>query len=140
MQKRKIPRIGEELPERRKHRRFKTHDSAFAALSLQLALVGRIMDISSGGLGFRYVASKARSMESSKLSILLTDGSFYFDKVPFKTIWDSPIPHEFSFGTITLRQCGLQFGQLTHSQKFDLEYFIRNYTAGEVDVQELNLY
>jgi hypothetical protein len=125
------PMHQEEPIDRRRHRRFKARDGTLAALSFQFAVLGRIMDVSRGGLAFRYVASAVRSTESSKLNILLTDGSFCLDKVPFKTIWDLAIPREFSFGSITLRQCGVQFGRLTHGQQLDLGYFIRNFTVGE---------
>jgi hypothetical protein len=124
-----------EQVERRKHRRFQTRDGALAALSFQFAVLGRIMDVSSGGLAFRYVASAVRSTESSKLNILLTDRSFCLDKVPFKSVWDLAIPGEFSSGSITLRQCGVKFGRLTHGQELGLGYFIRKCILGELKVQ-----
>ena len=117
--------------ERRKHKRFRAQNGSFAALCPQFSVLGQITDISSGGLAFRYVASEERSKESSQLSILLTDGSFCFDKIPFETIWDSPMPGDFSFGAITLRQCGVQFGALTHSQRLDLQYFMGHYSMGK---------
>ena len=42
------------------------------------------------------------------------------------------MPGEFSFGAITLRHCAVQFGELTPSQKVDLEYFIRANTPAGV--------
>ena len=130
-----IPRHGEELLERRKHKRLRVQDHGFASIypnHTVVAVAGHIVNIGSGGLAFRYVASETRTNGSSKLNILLTDGSYCLEKVPFKTIWDSAIPDEFSFGPITLRHCGVQFGELTHSQKLDLEYFVRFYTVGGV--------
>ena len=117
--------------ERRKHKRFTVQTGAFAALCPQFNIIGQIVDISTDGLAFRYVAREERSKESSKLSILLADGSFCFDKIPFEAIWDASMPHEFSLGDITLRQCGVQFGKLTHSQKVDLQYFMGRYSIGE---------
>jgi len=122
------PRDEEELVEGRQHNRFRVYDGGFAAVCPEFTALGQIIDISKSGLSFRYVASEARTNGSSKLSILLTDWSFCFDKIPFETIWDTPKPREFSFGAITLRQCGVQFGDLTPSQRLDLEYFIRSYT------------
>ena len=117
--------------ERREHKRFRVQTGAFAALCPQFNIIGQIVDISTDGLAFRYVAREERSRESSKLSILLTDGSFCFDKIPFEAIWDASMPHEYSVGDITLRQCGVQFGELTHSQKVDLQYFMGRYSIGE---------
>jgi len=124
--------FGKELVDRRQHDRFKVRDGAFAALCHGFTALGQIIDISRGGLSFRYVASEARTNGSAQLSILMTDGSFCFEKVPFKTVWDSAMPREFSFGAITLRHCGVQFGDLSHSQRVDLEYFIRSYTTTDV--------
>jgi hypothetical protein len=122
---------GKGFVERRKHRRFKVHNGAFAALSYRFTTLGRIADISRGGLSFRYVASKDQSNGSRELKIFLTDGSFCFDKVPSTRIWDLAIPNEFSFGSITIRQCGVQFQDMTGNQKSDLEYFIQNCTIRE---------
>ena len=118
-----------ERVERRKHKRFRVQDGSFALLYHDLRVLGQILDIGSDGLAFRYVASKARSDGPSKLKILSTNGSFCLEKVPFKTVWDSAIPREFSFGSITLRHCGVQFAELGHDQKFDLKYFMESYST-----------
>jgi len=125
------PANGPPGAEQRKHKRFRVQNGSFAALCPEFCILGQIIDISTGGLAFRYVASEERSKESFQLSILLTDGSFCFDKIPFQAVWDTPMPREFSFGDITLRQCGVQFGELTHSQKLDLQYFMGRYSIGE---------
>ena len=121
----------QELVERRNHKRFRVREGGYAALLPQFTEIGQILDISRGGLAFRYVASQERSHQSSQLSISSTDGSFSLNKVPIKTVWDFALANEFSFGAITLRHCGVQFGQLTPAQKSDLEYFIQTYTLGE---------
>ena len=121
----------QELVERRNHKRFRVREGGYAALLPQFTEIGQILDISRGGLAFRYVASQERSNQSSQLSISSTDGSFCLNKVPIKTVWDFALANEFSFGAITLRHCGVQFGQLTPAQKADLEYFIQTYTLGE---------
>jgi len=132
MEKWTRPIYGKELVKGRQHRRFTVHNGGFAALCNEFTALGQIIDISRDGLSFRYVASQARTNGWAELSILMTDGSFSIEKVPFKTVWDSAMPREFSFGAITLRHCGVQFGDLTHRQKVDLEYFIRSYTLSGV--------
>jgi hypothetical protein len=132
MEKWTRPIYGKELVEGRQHRRFIVHNGGFAALYNEFTALGQIIDISRSGLSFRYVASEARTYGSAELRILMTDGSFCFEKVPFKAIWDSAMPREFSSGAITLRHCGVQFGDLTHSQRVDLEYFIQSYTLSGV--------
>ncbi len=120
------------LVERRRGTRFRVENGCFAALFPRFAVVGQIMNVSRGGLAFDYLASEARTNGPSQLQILLTDHSFCLKTVPFRTVSDFAIPREFSFGSITLRRCGVQFGELTRSQRLDLEYFIRFYTSDEV--------
>lgn len=122
----------EEPVERRKQGRFKVKQGAFAALGHLFSPVGQIVDISRGGLSFRYVAGKDQSIGSSILTILLSDAGFHFYILPFKPLWDLAIPNEFSSGSVSMRQCGGQFGDLRGDQKLDLDYFIQNYTTDEV--------
>ncbi len=118
----------EELVERRKHNRFRVRHGGFASLYPHITVVGQIIDIATGGLAFRYVASENRTNGSATLNILLTDGSFSLEKIRFQTVWDYGAPGDFSAGAITLRHCGVEFEELTRGKKLDLEYFIRFYT------------
>ena len=115
--------------ERRKHERFQAKDGTFASLCDKFAVLGQIMNISHGGLAFSYVSSRLRSQESPALHIASTDRTFYLRMIPFSSVWDRPIPQAYSLGHITLRQCGVQFDGLTDEQKFDLKWFVKNYTS-----------
>jgi hypothetical protein len=119
----KRPRYEEGLLEDRQHNRVKVDDGGFAQLSPGLPVLGEIIDISRGGLAFRYVAS-----ESTVLNILTTDHRFCLEKIPARIIRDAAMPEQFPYGSITLRHCAVQFGQLTPSQKLGLEHFIRSNT------------
>ena len=117
-----------ELIERRKTERFQAQGDIFIRLSSNRQRYWKIIDISKGGLAFRYVASEARTNGSAVLNILTTDRRFCLEKIPAKIIRDSAMPGEFSLGSITLRHCAVQFGELIASQKLDLEHFIRSNT------------
>lgn len=118
--------------ERRKHRRFQVKDGALVALRLHVSkLVGQIVDISKGGLAFRYIDTGDRPRGSFQLDILLEKSGFLLEKVPAKTISDSEMPDESSYSSTTTRRQGVQFGELTINQKSQLEYFIRNHTVGQ---------
>jgi hypothetical protein len=122
-----------ERVERREHGRFRVEDGNFAVLSPEFCVLGQILDISRSGLAFRYVASNVRSHECAELKILKTDGSCSCDRIPFKTIWDCSMPQDFSLDSLTLRHCGVQFGKLGDDRKFDLKYFIENYTTDKAE-------
>jgi hypothetical protein len=93
--------------------------------------MGKIIDISEGGLAFRYINTEDKTSGPCELDIFLSDGNFYLNKVPFKNISDVEMDNVPSLASIRTRRSGVQFGELTQSQIFDLEYFIQNHTVGE---------
>jgi hypothetical protein len=116
--------------ERRAHARSAVQNGCIACC--ELTAVGHIIDISPGGLAFRYVASTAQTKGPSRLRILVTDRSFCLEEIPFRTVWDLAMPGEFSLGPITLRYCGVQFQDLTKRCKTAVRDFIRNHTLARV--------
>ena len=115
--------------ERRHYERLEVQSGAFASLSPQFAIIGQVVNISQGGLAFRYVASVPRSPETHRLNIVLTDGSFCIEKLNFRSVWDVPTPQEFACGLITYRHCGVEWGRLDSAQRADLAYFMKCYTT-----------
>ena len=115
--------------ERREHDRFQIKDMGLASLGSSFDIKGKILNISKLGLAFCYVTKDWRLSESGTLNILFLGGTWRLENVPFETIWDSSISYDFSFGTVTFGQCGVQFGELTHLQRSDLENFIRYHTT-----------
>ena len=117
--------------ERRKHKRFKVQGDAVAVLSRSPDVAGQIVNISEGGISFRYVASRQRSDESPRLNLLASNEKVSSKSMPFKCVWDSPTTDvfSFSFGRISTRCCGLNFGDLTDDEKLELKKFIQNLTT-----------
>ena len=120
-----------EIIERRDHMRFKTQEGAFATLRGQISKLGQIIDISKGGLAFRYIDTGDPPNESSELDIFLAEIGFHLEKIAFKTISDSEADREHPFSTIKMRRRGVQFTVLKQDQISQLEYFIQNHTTGE---------
>ena len=116
------------IVERRKHKRFQVQDGAFAVLMPHFYNWGQIIDISRGGLAFRYTNNELTPNVSSNLGISLANVGFYLGKVPFKAISDFEIANEVPYSFRTTRRCGVEFGDLTLNQISQLEYFIRNHT------------
>jgi hypothetical protein len=120
-----------EKVERRKHQRFQVQDGAFAVLTPDFCNWSQIIDISRGGLAFCYTGLEQLPNASFALGISLADFGFYLGKVPFKAIWDFEIANEDACSFTTIRRCGVEFGKLTPSQLFQLEYFIEDYALAE---------
>jgi hypothetical protein len=89
--------------------------------------LGRINNISMGGLVFRYIESQAQSNESSVLDILLADCGFYLGNLSFKTISDIELSEDVPIDSVKMKQLRVQFKKITPNQKIQLEYFIRNH-------------
>jgi hypothetical protein len=112
--------------ERRRHARHKVQNKALAALASSPSVAGHIINISEGGLSFRYVSSQKRSEESPRLNLLEAGERMSLKTLPFKCVWDLPTSDVFASNTITIRHCGVKFGDLTDDEKSELTEFIQN--------------
>ena len=123
---------SEEVIEKRRHKRFRSKESAYASFGNHAMKIGQIVDISMGGLAFHYIADGDQINGSRKLEIYLAHNGFHMREVPFNTISDFILPSEFPISTIIMRRRGVQFGELSEQQVSQLGYLIQNYTEGEV--------
>ena len=100
---------------------------ACAVFNAKPVKLGKIDNISMGGLMFHYADSKAQSSQTLVLDILLADSGFYLANITFKTITDVVIPEEFPGHSIEMRQVRLQFQKLNAIQQAKLKGFIMNH-------------
>ena len=118
-------------PDRRQYKRFRVQDGAFVIIRPSDTGVGRLKDISMGGLRFEYMSWHATPIEAANLDIGVTGTTFGLYNVPCQTIWEETIYKE-PEASLYWKRCGVEFGELTQAQIFQLEHFIQNYTEGEV--------
>jgi len=118
---------NDNMTNRRAHQRFKATTGVFAVN----AKFGQIIDISKGGLSFRYVERQGWPKELFEMGVLYGDDDFCLDNLPIKTISDCIIANGLSSYSTIIRRCGVQFGELTAKQVRDLEYFIWANSNGE---------
>ncbi|MCG8533129.1 MAG: hypothetical protein MI749_21085, partial [Desulfovibrionales bacterium] len=113
--------------ERRKHKRYKAVDGAFAAISPNSHKIGQILDIGMGGLSFKYIdnGKTSHDMEAEE-RIFLSSMGFYVGDLPFKTISDYPVDDAPSFNGMKIRRRHIQFTDLSFKQLFDLDCYLRN--------------
>ena len=139
-------------PEKRTHERFQAQKDAFAlirsAADEQLCIAdrsmaqiacavyrskpfryGRIVNISMGGLLFRYINGEERSSRSQVLDILVADSGFYLENLAFKSIADGEINDDLTINTFKMRLNRVQFERLEPAAKMKLKYFLENYTV-----------
>ena len=116
--------------EKRKHRRHRVKEYAFAVISQDPVRLVPILDVAMGGLGI-YVNDGAKwRNDSPKLEIMVADCSFYLDSIPFEIISSFRAFPGDSSNMLDGRCYNLKFGNLRPGQKARLKYFIRNHTLG----------
>jgi hypothetical protein len=100
---------------------------ACAVFNAKPAKLGKIDNISMGGLMFHHADNKEQLSQALVLDILLADCGFYLANIPFKTIADIVIPDEVSSDAIEIRQVRIQFQKLNTIQLARLKNFIMNH-------------
>ena len=124
--------INATLEERRGRPRYRVQEGAFVALSPGYHKVGRIIDFGVGGLAFTYVGNNAEADEPSRLALFFSTGEpFYVDSIPILTVYDHRIHGGFQEDHLTLRRCGVRFGEMKRSLISDVKVtgHIRHYAA-----------
>ena len=119
--------------ERRRHKRLRAKEGTLAVLGSPRITIGKIVDVSMGGLAVRYVAEEALSKESCRIDILMADGLSHLYGLPCETVYDIEAKTTVPLTSMVERRRGLKFGKLTPSQKLHLEDFISSHTTGEVE-------
>jgi hypothetical protein len=76
-----------QVVEQRQYNRFRVPKRVFVALTSHDVKVGQVINMTMGGLAFRYIPCEQPSSGPSELQIFFA-GNAYVYKVPFKTIWD----------------------------------------------------
>lgn len=72
--------------EKRRFRRFQAPQNAFTLLRGPDGKLGQIIDISKGGLAFRYVGNGRKPKKAFQLDIFLANNGFRLEKVSFETV------------------------------------------------------
>jgi hypothetical protein len=115
--------------ERRRYRRYRARDGAFATL-IPNERLGQIHDISKGGLSFCYLVEKRSPGPASEVNIVVAGTRFKLVRLPYRTVFDRELQRRFSFSPVRVRHMGLQFVALTPAQEDMLARFIRYHTTG----------
>ena len=117
--------------ERRKDRRFRGEDGAFVSVSPCDNKFWQIIDISRGGLSFRYIPQAVDLDKASELDLITRDALFSLEKIPFKSVSDCEIADQCP-SNYQVKRHGVQFGELMDNQISQLEYFIQKNTVAEL--------
>ena len=121
----------EALLEQRKHKRFRPQEGTYAILRSPGKKLGQVINISRGGLAFRYIDIGERPERSFELDISIEEHGLILDSLSFETVSDFSVSREFPFSSTPIRRRGGQFKSLKKNQISQLEYLLRNHAIGE---------
>ncbi|HDM75093.1 MAG TPA: PilZ domain-containing protein [Deltaproteobacteria bacterium] len=117
--------------EKRRHVRYRTCDKVFAALGERFSKVGRVKDISAGGLAFEYIIDQWPSNDLTRVDIFVTGNSFHISKIPCRLVYDIIVPVPGNLITLTPdlrpKRCGVKFVGLTEEQILQIYALIDRY-------------
>ncbi len=122
--------------ERRKNKRYKAVEGAYAAISPNSHKLGQIIDISMGGLSFKYIDTSGETKKEDSFNeeaIFLSSMGYYVGDLPFRTVADYEVTNAPSFSSMKVRKRHLKFTDLTFKQLFDLDYYLRNNVTEQVE-------
>jgi len=115
--------------ENRKHTRLTARDDSFVDFRGAGVRIGKIFDISPGGLAFSYLGEKAPVDKLKLVDIYMAKKGFRLSDVPCAIVYDTIDLSNGSKGD-TWYRCGLQFGEMKDEQKNKVNYFLSNFTTG----------
>ena len=125
-----------EFIERRKHERFKVKNGAIVIIRLSNVFgtthkYCQIINISQGGLAFRYIIKTSESIDPVKLDLLFIQDSIcynYLKYLSIQTIWFSNLDNKTSVSKLKIRQQGALFGKMVPKQIAQLDRFLEKCT------------
>jgi len=129
-------RINSVKAERRKYTRFFVTDDAYAALGPDFTKVGRIKDISMGGLALEYLTDEKNGSENPTVEIFLRTEQFHMTEIPCTIVYsidletpDDTLP---SNQRLIHKRCGVEFSHLTEDHEKQLVDFLKDHTVSTV--------
>jgi hypothetical protein len=123
--------------ERRKNPRIPVKSRGDAMLfGSDFAKGVQILDLSEGGVAFRYVAGCEQVEGPLELDILWEHVDVFILKLKIRVVSDFHIPNEYLLGVIPVRRCSASFVDLTEDQRSKLNHFIEQRRPGEANAQQ----
>jgi len=119
--------------DRRKQDRFKVISGAFASIKSDHDIIGPIRDISRGGFAFRYLGEEGQTYGPLEVDIFYAGSGRYVQNIKSKTISDFKTDKNPPSSALAIRQCCVQFSELTVDQISCIDNFIQQYVDRRSD-------
>jgi len=121
--------------DKRKYHRFSVEENVIVALQNGLNRIGKVKDISLGGLSFEHVYEEDLIGGDSRKSLTVWINDVNLPKIPCKIVYNNPLQTPSEYNSLAIRlitkRCGIQFESLTDQQIAQLDSFLRTYAKSE---------
>lgn len=120
--------------ERREKERRQPKATTFVALRPDFVKLGKLLDISSSGLCFEYIAKGdvVPGSDDLEMDMFISGNGYYLPNVSCRLVYDVRTRQEMTFMVgMEYRRCGLQFARLSEKQMDQLEHYLMHHTTTE---------
>jgi len=124
------------MPEKRRHQRFHPKVDAYIAFAPpdlpNLTKLGKLLNISAGGICFNYMSRNKETDGLRRLDILMEGAQpIKINQLPCAVVYDIESSNTSYRNMQSTRSCGVQFDQLPAELLSAVDAFISNYTDGQ---------
>ena len=118
--------------ERRCHERVIPEKEVLAAIRPTFEKMGRVIDISGGGLSFEYsvLSDDPNENVNAEMELFMLNGQFYVHGIRCKVVYDAILSEQASplanYKKTSKKRCGVQFTGLPEEQKKKIDDFLNS--------------
>jgi c-di-GMP-binding flagellar brake protein YcgR len=116
---------GEE--DRRRFHRFGMKNAVFITFRPEFDMIGKLTDISAGGLAFEYNSFEDREKSDVvEIALFSHPKDYSLPKAVCRVVYDREVEGCYSFKGFQTRRCGLEFCELNSDQMLQLDMLMAN--------------
>lgn len=123
------------MTERRRNSRHAILANAYAALGGGFTKVGKIQDISEGGLAFEYIVGEGFPGMAHSVDIFMADDAFHLRELPCRIVYeidvDVPRMTDSLAAMLTKRRCGIRFADIPEDHRQAIRLLLQVSAAAE---------
>lgn len=128
----KIEKVG---PERRRYPRISPLEGSYALLiSEQENKLGRILDVSEGGLAFSYLPEHydeaGNDQSEVKLTIFNTESGSFIEELAAEVVYEKSMADDVFYSTLCMMKCAVRFKDVYGYKQLQLETFLHQCSQG----------
>ncbi|MBI9083785.1 MAG: PilZ domain-containing protein [Desulfobacterales bacterium] len=121
--------------ERRIDKRFCPKKLTYVALRPEFTKLGKVIDISVGGLCFNYMAKSEQDGDASEIvldvDLFISGNGYYLPSLSCKKVHEVVAdPARAAAGGMHNRRCGVQFLDLTDEQQGQIDQYLETHAEG----------